>query len=367
MVAGAVPGGDPRQRGTIVGSRVEDEDARRPRHGRVETVGPVATPQGGQGGQHRRCVLADVVATGIDEVAIPQAEPVRDRPRSPAALGECHRPDRVGRPRRERDDPDPVSAQAQQTPSGPRDIVTADEHRRGIAQAAGTESLAEAGAAARAGTSAGSSHGARSRSVATVGSPEAIGSPPPAVWYTAPAAPPSLGTPRRPDRRATQQERVDGQRARAQQPDRRQQPSADDLEVAETRRRVVLVAGQQEGERLARQRVRIEAAEQALQVGGGPRSARRLLERPNVHDDADARRGVGVRVVLPGVTSPGAAPASDQSRSSSRSWTTTTSASTTIRRDILLWPTRRSRKVIGTSRMRAPRRLARNVISIWKT
>ena len=38
-----------------------------------------------------------------------------------------------------------------------------------------------------------------------------------------------------------------------------------------------------------------------------------------------------------------------------------------IRRLILDWPTRRSRNVIGTSRMRAPARLARNVISIWKT
>ena len=42
-------------------------------------------------------------------------------------------------------------------------------------------------------------------------------------------------------------------------------------------------------------------------------------------------------------------------------------ASPMIRRDIFDWPTRRSRNVIGTSQIRAPSRLARKVISIWKT
>ena len=48
-----------------------------------------------------------------------------------------------------------------------------------------------------------------------------------------------VGPPRRPEARPRQQERVDGQRAGAEQPRRRQQPAADDLEVREALGRVV--------------------------------------------------------------------------------------------------------------------------------
>ena len=340
-----MPGGDARQRGTIIGSRIEDEDAGRPGRGRVEIVGSAVAPQGGQGGQHRRCVLADVVATGIHEVPIPQPEPVRDRSRSPAPLGERDRPDRVRRSRRERDHPDAVAAQAQQAPCGSRDVVTRrrapPRHRAADAHGAAGRSATPS----RAGTSA-AAPTARDRAASRrSAAPSAIGSPPPAVWYTAPAAPPSSARHAAPIDAPAQQERVDRQRGRAQQTDRRQQPPPDDLEVAEPGGRVVLVAGQQECERFARQRVRIERPEQPFEVGRGARCARRLLQRAHVHHDAHPRGSghVGWRE-----------PRQRLRRSSSRSWTTTTRASTTIRRDILLWPTRRSRKVIGISRTRAP-------------
>ena len=48
-----------------------------------------------------------------------------------------------------------------------------------------------------------------------------------------------------------------------------------------------------------------------------------------------------------------------------RSMGTTKAASRAMFQDILDWPESRSAKTMGTSQMRAPLRLARNVVSTW--
>ena len=107
MVAGAVPGGDPRQRGTILGSRIEDEDARRPGHGRVEMVGSAATP--------REARAASIVDASWRMSWRPgytrYRSPGRACPRSPAQPGPAWRAP-PARPRR------PLSARAGPPGSG---------------------------------------------------------------------------------------------------------------------------------------------------------------------------------------------------------------------------------------------------------
>ena len=167
------------------------------------------------------------------------------------------------------------------------------------------------------------------------------------------------------ERRAAQQERVDGHRAGPQQPRRRQLAPADDLEVRDT----ASVGSsrsdaEQERERLAGERVRVEGAEQTRRgrpppaaPGPAPGAAGRR-GRPGRRAAGRAARVTqapgGARRSRPG-HGPRDVAAARPSSSSARSWTTTTSASTTIRRLIFDWPTRRSRNVIGTSRIRAPR------------
>ncbi len=173
-------------------------------------------------------------------------------------------------------------------------------------------------------------------------------------------------------RRAAEHERVDGQRAGAEEAGRRQPAVADDLELRPATGRVVEVGGQQERVRLARSWLGVEGVEQRLEVDRGQRGALGILERAEVHDHAHVRRRLraagrrGCRLPRPrppagavgrGHLARGTGP---RPRSSSqRRLTTTTSASTTIRRLIFDWPTRRSRKVIGTSTTRAPSRDAR--------
>ena len=103
----------------------------------------------------------------------------------------------------------------------------------------------------------------------------------------------TLGPPGRTDRRAAQQERVDGHRPGAQQAGRRQLAAPDDLEVLVARGRVVEVGADQEREGFAGQRLRIEGAEQPVEVGGGERRALGCLERPGVEHDPDARASAG--------------------------------------------------------------------------
>ena len=120
---------------------------------------------------------------------------------------------------------------------------------------------------------------------------------------------------------------------------------------------IVRAEVEEEHEGLAVQRLRGARAQEAAQVGRRGRGPVGVLEGPDVDEDADAGRGGRG---APRVAEPHAARRGPRPRSSSqRSWRTTTSASTMIRRLILLWPTRRSRKVIGTSRTRAPPRWAR--------
>ena len=201
--------------------------------------------------------------------------PGRACPRSPAQPGPAWRVP-PARPRR------PPSARAGPPGSGlgadaadavrPAQHRHRDEHRRGIAQQPRTESLAEAGrrpALERARQLPGARSSAWRRSAAPRRSA---------------AHRPRCGTPHRPLHRArhampprsTRHSAGTGRPSarRAQQTDRRAQPATDHLEVAEPRRRVVLVAGQQECERLTRQWVCIEGAEQALQVRRGARCAR---------------------------------------------------------------------------------------------
>ena len=172
--------------------------------------------------------------------------------------------------------------------------------------------------------------------------------------------------PGRTQRRAAEEERIDRQGAAAQEARRRQEPPADDVELRECVRRVVEVGLQQEREGLARERVGVEGAEQPVEVARRGRCPGGVLEGTRVEDDADAWRTVPGLPARPGVGHQRRR--SRRRRSSSqRSRRTTMSASTMIFRDIFDRPTRRSWNVIGTSVTRAPARLARWVISIWKT
>ena len=180
----------------------------------------------------------------------------------------------------------------------------------------------------------------------------------------------ALRPPSRTERGAAQQERIDGHGSRAEEAGRRQQPAPNDLEVAVTAGRVVEIRAQEEGKRFALDRLGVIGAQEAIQVDRGQWRPLRRLERPGIQDDPEAGRGGD----HPGPQAPRGRfghgvrrPTSRSRNSSARSWMTTTSASPTIRRLILDWPTRRSRNVIGSSRTRAPARLARKVISIWKT
>jgi hypothetical protein len=168
------------------------------------------------------------------------------------------------------------------------------------------------------------------------------------------------------ERGAAEQERVDGQGAAPEESRRREQPPADDVELLERRGRVVQIRLEQEREGLACERFGIVGAEQAVEVPGSRGRASWILKRSGVEDDPDAPRSIPGLPARPGVTHRDRRSLRRRS-SSQRSRRTTMSASTMILRDILDRPTRRSWKVIGTSVTRAPARLARWVISIWKT
>ena len=211
--------------------------------------------------------------------------------------------------------------------------------------------------------------------MATTGRPDAIGERPgPGRVVDGARRPAAVRSPRRSERRAPQQERIDGQRPGAQQPGRWQEAPADDLEAPVRDGRVVEVAAQQERERLARRAARHRTPRAGRRgrrpssgarsgswsgrassttrtpgdpAGIGPRSVawcRRAVwagERrgpgrgPGCRAGSSRRRRTGVgrgTRSRPGRSRP-RSPAQQPVRSSSaRSWTTTTSASTTIRR-----------------------------------
>ena len=111
----------------------------------------------------------------------------------------------------------------------------------------------------------------------------------------------TFGSPRRPEARPGQQERIDRERAGAEEPRRRQQSTPDDLEPGEALGRVVGVGREQERERLATGRVGVVGGQQGAQVLRRQRRALRLLERAGVEDDADAGRCVRTRGAEPRV------------------------------------------------------------------
>ena len=181
------------------------------------------------------------------------------------------------------------------------------------------------------------------------------------------------------DGRRSEQKRLDRERAGSQELRRRQPAPADDVEAGQPLdrlRRVGQAGLQDERERFTRQRLGRERAQKLLEVGGRDGAAIRFLEGAQVEDDVHPGRrrdcvsrriAESDRVPFVGSAAQGRRLRNRSRSSSPRNCTTTTSASATIRRDILDWPTRRSRNVIGTSMTRAPARLARYVISIWKT
>ena len=176
--------------------------------------------------------------------------------------------------------------------------------------------------------------------------------------------------------------------AGAQEPRRRHEATADDGQVLEPLGRVVQVRSEEEGERLAAERRGVERAEQPIEVerpsaapdpapGAAARRGRPERREPDPPRDSRPRsqeaRGTPGSPALAGrrcverrrsrrggsgtpAIGLGRRPGNRPASSSARSVTTTTSASTTIRRLIFDWPTRRSRNVIGISTTRAPRR-----------
>ena len=212
MVAGAVPGGDPRQRGAILGSRIEDEDARRPGRGRVE-IGRVGRRAPGRPGRRASSMRpggcrGDRDTRGTDR-------PGRACPRSPGQPGPARRAP-PARPRR------PLAAPAGSTRMRSRRRCS----RRRAARA--TSSLPTSTAAASRSSRARSRWPKRDRRPALERARQlprrkveqrGDGRQPRGdrqstargvVHRTGRSA--ELGTPCRPDRRATQQERVDRQR-----------------------------------------------------------------------------------------------------------------------------------------------------------
>ena len=149
-LADALPRGDARQRRAVVGARAEQQDPRRP--GDVRRAGPAGRPAAARAAsacEERGEVLAGVVAARIDEVATGQPEPlalrggvvvrrqrtVRSPPR-PGRRGE-------GRPRGQRDDPDPVRADVEQAAGGGLHRRAGDDHGGRVAQQAAAQALPE--------------------------------------------------------------------------------------------------------------------------------------------------------------------------------------------------------------------------------
>ncbi len=99
------------------------------------------------------------------------------------------------------------------------------------------------------------------------------------------------GAPAGPDLGATQEERVDGQPARAQQPSGGRHAAAtghgqaDRLEAVG---RVVAHRAQEDDEGLAWQRPRGKGGQETFEIGGRDRGPLRLLERTDVDDHARA-------------------------------------------------------------------------------
>ncbi len=172
--------------------------------------------------------------------------------------------------------------------------------------------------------------------------------------------------------RAAQQERIEGQACRTKEPrGRRQTASCSDRQAGRFQgcRGIVADAPDHERKGLARQGVSCEGLEQSLQISGRDGRTLPFLERAHVHDDSRPRcsstpRPRSIDPMWRGRLAahrqlPGARRGERPRNSSQRSRSTTSSASTMMRRDILLSPSSRSVKMMGTSTMHRPRRSAR--------
>ncbi len=347
------------KRSTVVRGGAQDEDPGWPGRGPRQPRRAAGRGQTAKRRQERPNVLPRVVAASIDEVPLRQAEPIalgREAcPRRIALRG----PSRLERTERiiagERHDAHPVGAQAEEASGGSRDRFTADQHARRIAQELRAKALAEASGGRplvllgelprRKVEQRGDDRQARTdRERAGDG------------MRHDPGGAVRGGTPPRTEARSSDEERVEGQRSRAEDPGRRKSASPGERETGELGGGIVRAEIEERDEGFAGQRRRGVGGQEPAQVGGGHRRALRVLERAHVEQDAGTGRvGRDRAAAEPHRERRGPRPRS----SSRRSWQTTTSASTMMRRLILDWPIRRSRNVIGTSRMRAPRRFAR--------
>jgi len=166
-----------------------------------------------------------------------------------------------------------------------------------------------------------------------------------------------IGSPAGAERRAAEDEGVAGGRD-GDEWRRREHPAPGDGERRPALGRVPSIDPLEDEEGFPGDRRGDVGADEGVEIDGRERGMPGFLERPEIDDDADAVAGRRARH------------RSEKPRprsSSQRSRSTTIRASAMIRRLILDAPTRRSRKMMGISRTRAPSRLARYVISIWKT
>ena len=244
------------ERRTVVGTRAHEQDARRPRVLLGECRRPASGRQLGQRAQEGGEVLAGVVPPSVDEVALGQAEPLPLRGAIRTLEGE-----RVARGKW--NDPDPVAAETQQAAGRRADGFAADDDRVGVTQQAPPDPLAETGHG-RALEGAGELPRSEVKECHDDRQPRRKRQGAAAGRVVDGATGTALpGAPRRPQRRAPQQERVDGHRRRAQQARGRQEPSTHDGQLLEARGRVVEVGLEEERERLAGERLGVEGAEQA--------------------------------------------------------------------------------------------------------
>src|SRR4029079_12800324 len=261
------------------------------------------------------------------------------------------RPEPERRPWREWHATKTVAADAEQAVRGRGDGRAADDDRGGVAEEAAAKSLAEARRRRPRVLARQLPRGeVEERDDERQTGRERNGRPGRVVDGARGAA--GSAAPRRAEARPTEHERIDRQGRRPQQVGRRQEAPADDIEVSERRRRVVEIGAEEQREGFAVERLRVKGAEQPLEICRGQRRSIGFLERTRVEDDADAggwsgvgvaaerrrrpghRSGPGSGVMSAGLLAVGRRRSRAQI-SSARSWTTTTGASTTIRRLLL--------------------------------
>ena len=236
----------------------------------IETRGASVGRQGAQRSQQRGQVEPSVEAPRQHEIAIGDAEPgpkVGDtrsgRPGSTGRRAGLDRP-REGGPRCERHDAEAVASEVKHAASGTGRGRRPDDHGRGVAQDPPPQPLSEpAGRRPLVGLGQ-----LPRREVEERDDERQTGSdrerPATDGVIDGPTRASAFSSPGRTDGRTAEHERIDGHRSGTQQPGRRELPATDHLEVRERGRRVVEVRADQECEGLARQRCRVEGAEESV-------------------------------------------------------------------------------------------------------